>query len=225
MTYNVRGGLGMDGRRDSARISGVVREQRADIVCFQEVHQRLPWSGWINQPGHWERTLGMTVAFQRNVNIGIGGFGLAIASRYPLSAVTRRFLPSLRERRGALAVTVQTPFGSVRVWCTHWGLDAEERLRQATRLTEWVRQENAPTILCGDFNERPDAPAVRRLLSDTGLHDVGAQENTPTYPSELPTARIDYLLHSAEFDCERCVVPDTQASDHRPVLAFCERRR
>ncbi len=223
MTFNVRGGLGLDGRRDTARVANFLLTQAPDIVCFQEVHQRLPWSGWVNQPGILERELGMTVVFQRSVNTVLGGYGLAVASRHRLSDVTRRFLPSIGERRGALAVTAQTPDGPVRVWCTHWGLNGEERIRQAVRLASWVNESSLPTILCGDFNERPDAPAVRRLLSDTGLSDAGEQTGKPTYPSDLPTARIDFVLCSADLTCECCAVPDTQVSDHRPLV--CDFRR
>jgi endonuclease/exonuclease/phosphatase family metal-dependent hydrolase len=217
MTFNVRGGLGMDGRRDTGRIAEVVRAYAPDVVCFQEVHQCLPWSGWINQPRAWERELALKVVFQRCVNIGVGGFGLAIASRLPMTDVSRRFLPSVGERRGALAVTVQTPEGSVRVWCTHWGLNEQERVRQAECLGNLVNQSSLPTILCGDFNERSDAPAVRRLFSDTGLCDAGAQLEMPTYPADSPIARIDFVLHSACLSCVSSIVVDTQASDHRPL--------
>ena len=42
MTYNIRGGLGMDGHRSIERIGAVVRDAGADVVGLQEVHQRLP---------------------------------------------------------------------------------------------------------------------------------------------------------------------------------------
>ncbi len=223
MSFNVRGGLGADGRRDTARVAAAVRGQSPGIVCFQEVHQRLPWSGWSDQPGILGRELGMNVVFQRCVNTIIGGYGLAVASPFALEDVARRFLPGTGERRGALGVTARTPGGPVRVWCTHWGLNGEQRVRQAACLASWVNESPLPTVLCGDLNERPDAPAVRRLLADTGLRDSGAVAGTPTYPADLPTARIDFLLHSAGLVCERCAVPDTQASDHRPVV--CDLRR
>ena len=219
VTFNIRGGLGMDGRRSTLRIAETVLALSADIVCFQEVHQRLPWSGWIDQPRQLRRALGMRLVFQRNLVFGLGGYGVAIASRLPLLETRRHFLPSVGERRGALKVSVGTPTGPVSVWCTHWGLHQEERLRQAVQLARWVSQERQTAIICGDFNERSGAPAVRALLSGTGLRDAGADLDLATYPADLPTARIDFLLSSPTLTPHTCAVADTQVSDHRPVLA------
>lgn len=208
----------MDGRRDTERISDVVHTWAADIICFQEVHQRLPWSGWLNQPKLLARALGMTVVFQRNLGIVVGGYGLAIASRFALNDVQRCFLPSMGERRGALSVTAQMPQGSVRVWCTHWGLNGEERLQQAAQLALWVNAGTGPVIVCGDCNEGGDGRAIRLLREDTGLRDAGVTEDEPTYPADMPKARIDFVLHSSDMRLEACLVPETLASDHRPVI-------
>ena len=219
MTFNIRGGLGMDGRRSTERVAEAVAAQSPDIVCFQEVHQRLPWSRWVDQPRLLRRGLRMPLVFQRNVNTVVGGYGVAIASRFPLSAARRHFLPSVGERRGALEVSVQSPQGPVSVWCMHWGLKSEERERQAARLAGWLAAAQRPVIVCGDVNEQADAPAMRRLLAETGLHDAGAAGAAPTYPADVPTARIDVLCHSPALRLERCEVVDTRASDHRPVVA------
>lgn len=45
VTYNIRGGLGLDGRRSIGRVAETLRALRPDVVCFQEVHQRTPWGG------------------------------------------------------------------------------------------------------------------------------------------------------------------------------------
>jgi len=46
-------------------------------------------------------------------------------------------------------------------------------------------------------------------------HGVGA-----TYPADKPTKRIDYVFHRGLGDAEAsdAAVPDTLASDHRPVV-------
>ena len=131
MSYNIRGGLGMDGHRDTARIAQIVGSQAPDVVCFQEVHQRLPWSGWVDQPRRLRRSLGLAFIFQANLPIGIGGYGLGVATHFPVLHVRRHRLPSAGETRGALEVEMETPEGAVTIFCTHWGLDREERARQA----------------------------------------------------------------------------------------------
>ncbi|MBV9848602.1 MAG: endonuclease/exonuclease/phosphatase family protein [Armatimonadetes bacterium] len=219
MTFNIRGGLGMDGRRSTPRIAKAVAAHAPDIVCFQEVHQRLPWSGFVDQPRQLRRALGMPFVFQNNLNVGVGGYGLGIASRLPRRTVCRCFLPSVGERRGALEVSLETPDGLISVWCTHWGLQGEERERQAAQMADWIAAARDPVIVCGDCNERADAPAVRRLLAETGLQDAGEEHDLPTYPADTPAARIDFIFHAPALRRARCVVVDSQFSDHRPVMA------
>lgn len=108
--------------------------------------------------------------------------------------------------------------------CTHWGLDAGERMQQAEALAGIVRAARAPVVVCGDLNEPPDGPAVRLLREQTGLVDADAQANRPTYPADCPLRRIDYILFSPDLVCRHVEVGTTQASDHLPVLADLERR-
>ena len=219
MTYNVRGGWGSDGRKSTGRIVDVVREQKPDIVCFQEIHQRLPQSRFVDQPARLEQGLGMPFVFQANLRLGMGGYGVGVASRYPVRGVQNHLLPSVREQRGALQVTLETPDGLLTVFCTHWGLNGAERERQAARLAELIAGVSGPVIFCGDLNEGPDAPAVRLLLERTGLSDADAARNHLTYPTEAPEARIDYVFFSPALTLAGVSVVETFASDHLPLVA------
>jgi len=218
MTYNIRGGLGMDGQRSTERIAEVILAQDADIVCLQEVHQRLPQSGFSDQPGQLQKFLGLPVTFQANLRIGLGGYGLAVVSRYPVGTVQNHLLPSVREQRGVLEVRLDTPNGPLALFCTHFGLSGEERVKQAARLAELVSDAAYPVIVCGDFNERSDAPAVRLLLEQTGLVDADAALDRWTYPVNALEARIDYVFYSLSLACRELLVVETQASDHLPVV-------
>ena len=202
MTYNIRGGLGMDGRRNTARIADAVLEWSPDIVCFQEVHQRLPQSGWADQPRQLGRLLRMGFTFQSNLRIGWGNYGVGVASRYPVRSVRRHRLPSRGEPRGALEVVLDMPNGGVTVFCTHWGLDRKQRTAQAERLASLVAAAPRPVLVCGDLNDAPDVDYVQDFLQRTGLIDAGAAGQAPTYPSDAPMSRID----SAELntDCANC---------------------
>jgi endonuclease/exonuclease/phosphatase family metal-dependent hydrolase len=208
----------MDGRRSAERIAEVIEIADADIVCLQEVHQRLPQSGFTDQPGQLEKFLGLPVTFQANLRIGLGGYGLAVASRYPVGTVQNHLLPSVREQRGVLEMRLDTPQGPLSLFCTHFGLNGEERIKQASRLAELVTDTAYPAIVCGDFNERADAPAVRLLLDRTGLKDADAALDRWTYPVNALEARIDYLFYSPSLVCERVDVFDTEASDHLPLV-------
>ena len=219
LTYNIRGGLGMDGVRDTARIAQVVIDSAPEIVCFQEVHQCLPWSGWTNQPALLARHLGMHFVFQKTINTLVGGYGLGIATSGEIISVLRHRLPGTGERRGALELTCQTKGQTLTVFCTHWGLKDAERIEQARFLAKRVGEASTPVIVCGDFNEGSEGLAVAELLRLTGLRDAGDAGNAPTYPADNPRARIDYILHSPSLAVVTLNVLETEASDHRPVLA------
>ncbi len=209
----------MDGGWSTERIADVILEQAPDIVCLQEVHQRLPQSRFVDQPGRLQKALGLPVVFQANLRLGVGGYGLALVSRYPVNTVGNHLLPSVREQRGALEVNLTTPRGPLTVFCTHWGLNGMERERQAARLAELVGAATGPILVCGDFNEDAEAPGLRLLLSQTGLGDADASQKRLTYPADTPTARIDYVLHSPELTLQNIFPVTTLASDHLPLVA------
>ncbi len=219
VTYNIRGGLGMDGRRETARIADFVRTLAPDIVCFQEVHQRLPWSGWTNQPRILARRLGMRFVFQPCIWLPWGGYGLGIATRFPVRRVKRFRLKSAREPRGALCVQVETPHGPLSVFCTHWGLDTNERTLQARQMAGWVRAISHPVVVCGDLNDLPSASYIQSFVREACLRDAGQEENAPTYPSDAPRARIDVVLHPAVWSASRVFTAASLLSDHLPLVA------
>ena len=219
MTYNIRGGWGMDGGWSTERIAEVVLSQSPDILCLQEVHQRLPQSRFVDQPGRLQKALGLPVVFQANLRLGVGGYGLALVSRYPVNTVQNHLLPSVREQRGVLQVHLTTPTGPLTVFCTHWGLSGAERERQGVRLIELLDPVPGPVIVCGDFNEGPSNSGINSLITEAGLLDADAVQNRLTYPADTPEARIDYILYSPELSPSAVFPVETLASDHLPLVA------
>jgi endonuclease/exonuclease/phosphatase family metal-dependent hydrolase len=220
MTYNIRGTKGMDNRRSARRIADVVRESQAQIVCLQEVHQRLPYSRMIDQPKVLARYLGMNVEFGVNLRIGIGNYGNALLN----IAVTRtenHGLTSKGEPRGALEVGLLTPDGPLTVFCTHFGLNDEERAKQGQELAEWVNAAPKPVVVCGDFNEESGAAGIAGLIASAGLIDAYAG-GPPTFEAGHPTSRIDFVLHDPSVKVESISLIDTLASDHLPIVADLE---
>jgi endonuclease/exonuclease/phosphatase family metal-dependent hydrolase len=225
VTYNIRGGLGIDGRRSLQRIAAVLREVDAQIICLQEVHCYLPWSGFQNQVRTLARWLGMPVLFQNNLWPTLGGFGNALLTSLPILSLARHRLPNvgeraqthkLPERRGLLEAMLQTPDGLLRVMVTHWSLNPKDRQQSAKEVAALVSVQQTPVLLAGDLNTVANSLEMARLRGLTGLCDQGT---APTFPADKPTARIDYVLHSPEVPVSRVWVVETPASDHRPVVA------
>ena len=208
----------MDGRRSIARIGDVVNTLDADVVCYQEVHRRLPWSGWGDQVKHLGTATGMQIEFLPTIRLPWGGYGIAIGSRLPIISKSSLYMPSVRERRGLLTIDVDAGSRKLRVCCTHLGLSEDERVRQIDAVAEVVNKSQHDVILMGDFNERANGGGVRRLLDRCRLSDAGAASDVPTYPSDTPTARIDFVFYSAGLNVKDFRVVETQASDHLPVV-------
>jgi endonuclease/exonuclease/phosphatase family metal-dependent hydrolase len=223
LSYNIRGGLGIDNIRSTERIAQVVQALEPEVVCFQEVHERTPWSGFIDQPKELRRLLDRHVTLMRCIDLKVGGYGVAIATKEKPTAVHRHRLPSGgevgKEPRGLLEVRL----ADYTVFCTHWGLTENERLAQAEFVAEKVNAVSGARVLCGDLNDFAESVCVQALLSRTGFTDADAAECRFTYATDNPTARIDFVLYSAEWACESVAVVDTPASDHFPLLVTLRR--
>ncbi len=87
------------------------------------------------------------------------------------------------------------PFG-VTVLTTHFGLTPDEAQNAVGAVCAAVRALDAPVILTGDFNLRPEDPLlrpIRELLLDTA--DAFARPSL-SFPSDAPREKIDYIFTS-----------------------------
>jgi endonuclease/exonuclease/phosphatase (EEP) superfamily protein YafD len=82
-----------------------------------------------------------------------------------------------------------------------------------------LAQHPDPVILVGDFNTSPGTPELVPLLA-TFTDCWAAVGDGPglTCPALQPEARIDFVLVGAGIVPVAAVVPETDASDHRPVV-------
>lgn len=225
MTYNIRAGLGMDDKRSLVRTADVIRAAGAPIVCLQEVDRRMPRSKLTDQSKWLGERLGMEFVFQPNLIIGAAGFGNAILTHYPIISAKSYSLTSTGEQRGLMEVRINTTFSELTVFCTHWGLDENERLAQAGECASYVKAARGPVIFCGDLNDVETSGPIKRLLSESGLHDIvhDAAEPAKTWPAINPRVRIDYILSTPDLKGITAQTIDTSASDHLPILAEIEK--
>jgi endonuclease/exonuclease/phosphatase family metal-dependent hydrolase len=149
-------------------------------------------------------------------------FGNVVASRWPIARSLVRPLPGFEsgERRSAVAVIVQAPWGSVPVITTHlnWKFDhGHVRERQVVALADfvvdWAAGNVTPPILVGDMNAEPDSAEIRFLcgLQTLGGRNVYLQDawriagdgsagftwdnrNSYAHLAFEPSRRIDYVF-------------------------------
>lgn len=111
-------------------------------------------------------------------------------------------------------------FDDYAVGCTHFSLTEEDaRSSAAIALKEADRLSPKPFVLMGDFNSLPDSPVMKELGKKfKNIGDV----KTPTFPSNRPYERIDFILVANCPDVMATgtkVIDEQTASDHRPIVS------
>ena len=93
-----------------------------------------------------------------------------------------------------------------------------KRSEQSKIILEHVKKSPYPTILCGDFNDSPNSYCYSQfsdVLSDS-FKEAGMGIGK-TYIGSFPSFRIDYILHSDEFNSTDYEVSHVKLSDHYPI--------
>ena len=239
VTWNIQWGKGCDGVVDLARTVAVAKELAdADLFCFQEVSEHFrPLDGDVRQSRELALLLpGYTAIFRPAVETmddegRVRRFGNMTLSRLPVLQVRNHLLPwpeanTVRcMQRHALEVTVQAPFGPLRVVNTHLEYySAAQREAQLMRLMDLQQEASTSpkpgrtnhddpylsltlspsSLLCGDFNLDVSDPQHRLIAesSRSGLNYRDAWTVCDPQRKHEPTAGLyDRVQWSRGPDC------------------------
>jgi endonuclease/exonuclease/phosphatase family metal-dependent hydrolase len=231
VTWNIHKGIGgVDRLYRLERTMGVLREIAPDLALLQEVSDDLPRSKFHDQAEMLAEALHMPhLAFHPEHRFGIGGYGNAILSRWPLFDIHHEDLTiGTRKKRGVLQARARVRMArgsrTVVINNMHLGLAGSERGLQLQRFLgchPFSRlHERTPIIVGGDLND------VWGSLGPRFLAPVGFRRAAPlsnTFPAALPFRPLDALFvrgdlfevhgHAARFALAR------QASDHLPLVS------
>jgi len=221
LAYNIKHGLGMDGEIDLERIARVINDLQPDVVTLQEVDSVVERTSGVDQTTALGELTGMHSVFGTFFDYQGGRYGMALLSKYPFISYTNHLLPKGVEHRAALAgrIKVGEDGREIVVVGIHLVWTGEERYSQAARLIEIFEDEEAPVILAGDFNSRPDSDVMALVREAWHIPDKG--EDHFTFPSDAPDREIDYIVYRPQdrFEVvEHRVIDEPVASDHRPLL-------
>lgn len=236
LTYNIHAGKDAQSVPSIPRIGAFIDSLKPDIVFLQEVDRKTERSGGEDHLAQLAKLTGMNAAFAKSLDYQGGEYGIGMLSRWPIDSVIVVHLtvepPEQRaggstEPRVALHAVVRTPFGPLHFVNTH--IDAARegtyRRQEIVGLLAHIRRHvpaAEPVIFGGDLNSRPatdEIGAVSLALSDSWLA-CGAGEGM-TFPAAAPDRRIDYVFFR-QARCLHARVPETQASDHRPLFVTLE---
>jgi endonuclease/exonuclease/phosphatase family metal-dependent hydrolase len=237
VTFNIRHGEGLEGRRSLEEQGRLLRETDADIVFLQEVDDVTLRCGGVSQAMVLADLAGLPYfAFGKNLDMQGGGYGNAILSRFRLTGVTNHpIAPEKQENprvfdadgkhyapepRGILEAAAEIDGLRHHLLCSHFGFLAGEATDGVERLEGLLRTLPGPVVFGGDLNVHgdasPEVARLRELFPQTAPSGEG--QETMTYPAHAPVLRLDYLFLPALYRIERFQVLETLASDHRPVL-------
>jgi len=218
VTWNIRGGVGSDGRFDLARVVRIVERAKPDVVALQEVDSRRGTAEHAHPFLMLREALGSHSVEAKSIISSDGEYGQILISRWPLSEIRIHDISvAQREPRRAIETEVQSPHGPLRMAAVHLGLTFRERRQQTQTLVDIATRCPITTVMVGDFNDWVWRGSVQNAIHRA----LPARTWHRTFPSWLPLIRLDRVYCRPREALVRSWT-DREArsvSDHLPVFA------
>lgn len=203
----------------------LIKKYQPDLIAFQEVEVNTSRVGEKDIIVEVGSKTGMFPLFAPAYKKGIGKYGVAMLSRYPIVDSRYEALPKLgSDPRVALFSHVLLPSGQkikfIAVHLDHKTSD-QTKLQEAQALYQQsVFSDNLPVILAGDFNMAFNGAIAKKLgiVYDRMCND--------DYTFESYWSKLDYIFASPKGKWKIMkteVLKETgNLSDHYPVLSEIE---
>jgi endonuclease/exonuclease/phosphatase family metal-dependent hydrolase len=225
LSFNIYHGATTRGDYNLDAIARVIIDADPDLVALQEVDFRTNRSGHIDLATELGIRTKMAPLFGRAMYYDGGEYGEGILSKY--SFITTRNVPLPytpgNEPRTALEAIVVLPSGDTVAFIgTHFDhLNPEtDRVAQAEKINEEFASSPYPAVLAGDLNAQPGSNPIN-ILEEIWSATYDKNNPEPTFPSDVPRIKIDYVMHFPEERweiLETRVICDSIASDHCAYL-------
>ena len=228
LTYNIHHGEGEDGVFDLERIGRVIKSVDPDVVALQEVDRSTARSSGVDQAKVLGELTRMDAVFGEAMPYEGGSYGEAVLTKWRVIKVANHPLPydTGQEPRAALAVQILPEnnlpeFIFVGTHLCHQS--GQTRLWQCGMINTVLLNSTLPVLLAGDLNARIGSKPMKELL-ENGWADT-EPGGKPTFPSDNPRRRIDYVLFRKSDPWKVVsveVLDEPIASDHAPVLVVLQ---
>lgn len=208
------------------QIAEVIRAEQPDFVFMSEVFTECG-SCPINQASSVAKKTGMHVwAFGENFNVGFPFYrivsGNVILSRWPLEPIANPSLagrqPFYVAKNNRRVLWCATSIAGKRVLLASIHNDSFDRAnneRQMQQVLDFAGDQ--PTLMAGDFNAMPDWPSIELIRKTRRF--AGDFDGPPTFPSDHPARRIDYIFAPSSWELLDHRIIDTKVSDHLPIVS------
>jgi len=228
MTFNILHGATTKGDYDLDLLADVILKADPDLVALQEVDFKTNRARKYDLVLELARRTKMVPLFGRAMYYDGGEYGEGILSKKTIIKSRSVSLPYLEgfEPRSALEITVVIGENdTISFIGTHLDHVNEEtnRLMQAEKIISVFLTNKYPTILAGDLNDVPGSNTINLLEQVWKL--TSGNNPLPTYPSNSPQSKIDYIMVTPSDRwniLETKVIQDSIASDHCAYLSVLE---
>lgn len=219
MSYNVRNGIGIDGKTDYERVAKVIKEYGPDVVAVQELDSVTERSHQHDVLKKLAESANRHWVYAPSIEFMSGKYGIGLLSKEkPLCQRSVR-LPDIEGKEARVVLLVE--FEKYIMCCTHLSLSEKERIASAPVIEKAVKElkTNKPVFLAGDMNSQAgDKTQEVFMRSFRYLSD----ETIPTIPSNKPEECIDFIYQYKKIGQQVTVlnketISDVYGSDHLPV--------
>ena len=229
LSFNILHGATTLGDFNLDAIAKVIIDTDPDLVALQEVDFKTRRAHQYDLATELGWRTKMAPLFGRAMYFDGGEYGEGILSKYSFISSENIPLPyeEGKEPRAALKITTVLPSNdTISFIATHLDHEKEgtSRQLQAEKLVEIAKKQKYPSILAGDLNDTPGSKTIN-ILEQEWTPSYGKVNPEPTYPSDNPRLKIDYVMVNPSGQwrvIETKVIADTIASDHCAYLVTLE---
>ncbi len=230
LSFNILHGATTKGDFDLDLIAKVIIDADPDLVALQEVDfktNRAKKFDLVTELG-WRAKM-VPIFFGKAMNYDGGEYGEGVLSKYTLLQSRNVALPFSpgNEPRAALEIVTILPSGDTIAFVgTHLDhlKDEKDRVAQVKKINQVFSLNKYPTILVGDLNAIPGSTPIN-ILEEMWSASYDKMNPKPTFPSDGPTRKIDYVMFYPKDNwrvLETAVIQDSIASDHCAYLVTIE---
>lgn len=236
MSFNISSGLTLDRRLDLELTASVIENAEVDIAGLQEVDQNFSKRSDFTDQVKWlGKRLDMNIAFGPNVIAEEAelkevdwpeeAYGNAILSRHPIISFENHLLEKISdgpesEQRGLLGAVVEIGRTPIAFYSTHLSLKEKQLYHNIDELHRIIGEKEIPIILTGDFNADPNHPCLLKIAEKLQSVFGMGHPHPSTYKKEGDHGKkIDYIFCSNHWRVLSAETIETEASDHKPILA------
>ncbi len=204
-------------------VARVVRLAAPDLVALQEADGPSAWSGGFDHVAYLAQRAELP-RFARGAHVVAPRttYGTALIANTALRGARSVPLPLSipTPSKGYVLAQIQVDGTPVDVVSVHLDFArASAREDQVDALIADLSKRSAPCVLMGDLNTGW-GPTIERLAAALDLHTWEPDAPAVTFPTR--SARLDWVLVSAELAIRSHAVLPDPVSDHRAVVADLE---